>query len=68
MWQPYFFSVIIAVYNTVYQEKRMSIRYIEKNRQLILETKNTGYHMQIDKLGYLQHMYYGPKPGQDEMS
>ena len=46
----------------------MSIRFIEETKQLILETKNTGYHMKIDQLGYLQHMYYGPKPGQDDMS
>ena len=46
----------------------MSIRYLEKTKHLILETANTGYHMKIDQLGYLQHMYYGPKPGQDDMS
>ena len=49
-------------------ENGMSIRYIEETKHLILETKNTGYHMKIDRLGYLQHMYYGPKPGQDDMS
>ena len=46
----------------------MSIRYIEETKHLILETKNSGYHMKIDHLGYLQHMYYGPKPGQDNLS
>ena len=46
----------------------MSIRYIEETKHLILETKNSGYHMKIDHLGYLQHMYYGPKPGQDDLS
>ena len=46
----------------------MSIRYIEDTRQLILETKNTAYQMKIDELGYLQHLYYGPKLGQNDMS
>ena len=46
----------------------MSIRYIEDTRQLILETKNTAYQMKIDELGYLQHLYYGPRLGQNDMS
>ena len=46
----------------------MSIRYIEETRQLILETKNTAYQMKIDELGYLQHLYYGPRLGQNDMS
>lgn len=46
----------------------MSIRYIEETKQLILETKNTAYQMKIDELGYLQHLYYGPKLGQNDMS
>ena len=67
MWQP----CCIFDYHTqkkcsAYRD--MSIRYIEETKHLILETKNTGYHMKIDLLGYLQHMYYGPKPGQDDLS
>ena len=46
----------------------MSIRYIEETKQLVLETANTAYRMKIDELGYLQHLYYGVKPGQDDMS
>ena len=46
----------------------MSIRYIEETRQLILETKKTAYQMKIDELGYLQHLYYGPRLGQNDMS
>ena len=46
----------------------MSIRYIEETKQLILETENTAYQMKIDELGYLQHLYYGPKLGQNDMS
>ena len=67
MWQP----CCIFDYHThkkcsAYRD--MSIRFIEETKHLILETKNTGYHMKIDRLGYLQHMYYGPKPGQDDLS
>ena len=46
----------------------MSIRYIEETKQLILETANTAYQMKIDELGYLQHLYYGKKLGQKDMS
>ena len=46
----------------------MSIRYIEETKQIILETKNTAYQMKIDELGYLQHLYYGSKLGQNDMS
>ncbi len=46
----------------------MSIRYIENQKQLILETRNTMYQMKIDELGYLQHLYYGAKVGQNDMS
>jgi alpha-galactosidase len=46
----------------------MSIRYIEETKQLILETANTAYQMKIDELGYLQHLYYGKKLGQNDMS
>ena len=46
----------------------MSIRYIEKTGQLILETASTCYQMKIDSMGYLNHLYYGPKLGQNDMS
>lgn len=46
----------------------MSIRYIEETKELILETKNTAYQMKIDEMGYLQHLYYGSKIGQNDMS
>ena len=46
----------------------MSIRYVKESGQLILETANTGYHIKIDGQGYLQHLYYGPRLGQDDMS
>ena len=46
----------------------MSIRYIRTTKQLILETQNTAYQMKIDELGYLQHLYYGPKLGHNDMS
>ena len=46
----------------------MSIRYIEDTKQIILETRSTAYQMKIDELGYLQHLYYGRKLGQSDMS
>ena len=46
----------------------MSIRYIESSKQIILETADTTYQMKIDELGYLQHLYYGKKLGQNDMS
>ncbi|MBQ6337438.1 MAG: alpha-galactosidase [Ruminococcus sp.] len=46
----------------------MSIRYIEATKQLILETKSTTYQMKIDDLGYLNHLYYGAKIHQNDMS
>ena len=46
----------------------MSIRYIESTRQLILETAHTSYQMKIDGMGYLNHQFYGPKLGQNDMS
>ena len=46
----------------------MSIRYIELTRQLILETTHTSYQMKIDSMGYLNHQYYGPRLGQNDMS
>ncbi|MBR1482115.1 MAG: alpha-galactosidase, partial [Ruminococcus sp.] len=46
----------------------MSIRYIDSTRQLILETAHTCYQMKVDEMGYLQHLYYGSKIGQNDMS
>ena len=46
----------------------MSIRYVKESGQLILETANTGYQIKIDEQGYVQHLYYGPRLGQDDMS
>ena len=46
----------------------MSIRYIEETGQLILETKSTSYQMKIDSPGYLNHLYYGAKVCQNDMS
>lgn len=37
----------------------MGIIYDEKQRTITLHTKNTTYQMQIDKYGFLLHLYYG---------
>ena len=46
----------------------MSIRFIEKTKQFILETNATVYQMKVDSLGYLNHLYYGLKVLQDDLS
>ena len=39
----------------------MGIIYCEKDRIFILQTKNTTYQMQVDRYGFLLHLYYGKK-------
>ena len=46
----------------------MSIRFDESTKAFTLETKTGCYQMKVDELGYLQHLYYGPKVGQTNMS
>ena len=39
----------------------MSIIYDDMQRTITLHTKNTTYQMQIDRFGFLLHLYYGKK-------
>ena len=39
----------------------MAIIFDEKNKTFTLHTKETTYQMQVDRLGYLMHLYYGRK-------
>ena len=39
----------------------MGIIYCEKDRTFTLQTKNTTYQMQVDRYGFLLHVYYGKK-------
>lgn len=39
----------------------MGIIYDERKKTLTLETRTTTYQMQIDKYGFLLHLYYGKK-------
>lgn len=39
----------------------MGIIYCEKDRMFTLQTKNTTYQMQVDRYGFLLHLYYGKK-------
>ena len=39
----------------------MRIIYCEKDRTFTLQTKNTTYQMQVDRYGFLLHLYYGKK-------
>ncbi len=39
----------------------MSIQYLEKEKIFTLHTLNSSYQMQVDKNGYLLHLYYGKR-------
>ena len=39
----------------------MSIRFNSEARIFVLETAHTSYHMKVDALGHLLHLYYGEK-------
>ena len=39
----------------------MSILYEEQSRTITLHTVNTTYQMQIDRYGFLLHLYYGKR-------
>ena len=39
----------------------MAIKYDEQSRTFTLNTDNSTYQMQVDKYGYLIHLYYGQK-------
>ena len=39
----------------------MGIIYCEEDRTFTLQTKNTTYQMQVDRYGFLLHLYYGKK-------
>ena len=41
----------------------MSIIYDEKYKTITLHTRNTTYQMQIDRYGFLLHLYYGKDSG-----
>ena len=39
----------------------MGIVYCEADRTFTIQTKNTTYQMQVDRFGFLLHLYYGKK-------
>lgn len=39
----------------------MGIIYCETDRTFTIQTKNTTYQMQVDRFGFLLHLYYGKK-------
>ncbi len=41
----------------------MSIRFDSDSRIFVLETAHTSYHMKVDALGHLLHLYYGKTIG-----
>lgn len=46
----------------------MSIRYDADQKLLTLDTKHTTYQMMVDQYGFLQHLYYGRKVENANMS
>ena len=46
----------------------MSISFDEAKGLLTLETLSTSYQMKIDRAGYLEHLYYGPRIDGADMS
>lgn len=57
-----------TVKKPAYKERAMSITYSEKYRTITINTRNTSYQMRIDEHGFLQHMYYGRKVGEEDLS
>ena len=45
----------------------MSIRFDSDSRIFVLETAHTSYHMKVDALGHLLHLYYGKKIGTGDL-
>ena len=46
----------------------MAIRYDDRQKRFTLSTANTSYQMKIDDYGFLQHLYYGQKIDDVDMS
>ena len=44
------------------------IHYDSNRKTLTLETAHSSYQMQIDQWGYLRHVYYGKRVGQEDLS
>lgn len=45
----------------------MSIRFDSEARIFVLETAHTSYHMKVDALGHLLHLYYGKTIGTGDL-
>ena len=45
----------------------MSIRFDSDSRIFVLETAHTSYHMKVDALGHLLHLYYGKTIGTGDL-
>lgn len=46
----------------------MGIRFDENRKLFILETRHTTYQMKINEIGVLEHVYYGARVGNTDMS
>ena len=45
----------------------MSIRFDSQARIFVLKTAHTSYHMKVDALGHLLHLYYGKTIGTGDL-
>ncbi len=43
----------------------MSIQFYDKRKTFFLTTKNSSYQMKVDEYGFLLHLYYGKRTGQN---
>lgn len=46
-------------------EESMSIQFDEKRKIFLLMTQNSSYQMKVDEYGFLLHLYYGKRTGQN---
>lgn len=46
----------------------MSIHYQEESRTITIKTRNTAYQMRVDPHGFLQHLYFGNRIPEEDMS
>ena len=59
VYRKVYVPAFAALDNLQSRRDKMSIIYDEKYKTITLHTRNTTYQMQIDRYGFLLHLYYG---------
>ena len=59
VYRKVYVPALAALDNLQSRRDKMSIIYDEKYKTITLHTRNTTYQMQIDRYGFLLHLYYG---------